>query len=82
MFTVQKAISEAIRVFIKTKIGKLSAVKLLEGSGDGNKWEDVSIRIEYSIDGDYTQSDNEWFVVNVYRGEDGKVKAERVTDIW
>ncbi len=82
MFTVQKAISEAVKVFMKAKIGKLSAVKLLEGSGNGNVWEDLTIRIEYSIDGDYTQSDNEWFVVNVYRGEDGNIKAERVIGVW
>ena len=40
-------INEAVRQFNKLKIGYLRTVRLLEGSGSGENWTELSVGIEY-----------------------------------
>lgn len=74
--TIAKAMTKAMAVFEKEKRGDIRAVKLLECYGRGNNLASASIQIEYAIDGDYTESDNAPYIVNVSDGLGGIV-AER-----
>ncbi len=76
--TIAKAISKAMTVFDKAKSeGSIRVVELWECSGRGKKVTDADIRIGYAIDGDYSESDRNPFVVRV-RERDGKITAEVV----
>lgn len=74
--TIAKAMTKAMAVFEKEKRGDIRAVKLLECYGRGNNLASASIQIEYAIDGDYTESDNTPYIVNVSDGLGGII-AER-----
>lgn len=75
--TIRKAISKAMTVFNKECKGEIRTIALQEGSGNGDKWSQLLIRIGYAVNGDYTESDKRPFEVNVYESE-GEIKAERV----
>lgn len=75
--TGTQAINKAMAVFNKEGKGDIRTVALMEGSGCGNKWSQITIHIGYAINGDYTESDKNPFEVNVYES-DGKIKAERI----
>lgn len=77
--TISTAINKAMAVFNKEGKGEIRTVALQEGSGSGNKWSQLRIRVEYAINDDYTESDKRPFEVNVYESE-GKIKAERIKD--
>ena len=49
----------------------------MEGYGENGIWTQLTLEIEYAIDGDYAESDAHPFEVNVYE-KDGKIYAERV----
>ena len=70
-----QAINKAMAVFNKAKQGDLRTVELWEGYGTGEHWTDLRIHIGYAVDGDYTESDANPFVVSVYQTEDGKIHA-------
>ena len=70
-----QAINKAMAVFNKATKGDLSTLELWEGSGTGDNWTDLRIHIGYAVDGDYTESDANPFVVSVYQTEDGKIHA-------
>ena len=70
-----QAINKAMAVFNKAKKGDLRTVELWEGSGTGDNWTYLRIHIGYAVDGDYTESDANPFVVSVYQTEDGKIHA-------
>jgi len=72
-----QAITAALKLFEKANVGDVRVVKLMEGSGSGDDWEDLKIEIEYAIDGDYTESDKNPFTVEV-GVVDGKIKAVRL----
>lgn len=74
--TIAKAMAKAMAVFEKEKRGEIRAVTLQESYGRANNLASASIRIEYAIDGDYTESDNAPYIVNVSDGLGGIV-AER-----
>ena len=76
---ISTAINKAMAVFNKEGKGEIRTVALQEGSGSGNKWSQLRIRVEYAINGDYTESDKRPFEVNAYESE-GKIKAERIKD--
>ena len=70
--TIEKAIKTAIRFFERQKErseldkrAEIRSIYLQEGSGSGNLWTDLSIRIEYAIDGNYEASDKTPYIVNV-----------------
>lgn len=76
--TIAKAISKAMAVFDKAKPeGSIRVAELWECSGRGKTVTDADIRIGYAIDGDYSESDKNPFVVRV-RERDGKITAEVV----
>lgn len=76
--TGAKAISKAIAVFKKAKLGDIRTVELMEGSGNGDKWTQVTIRVGYSVNGDYAESDKNPFEVNVVEKMNGEIIAERI----
>lgn len=76
--TGAQAINKAMAVFNKAKIGDIRTVMLMEGTGSGDKWKQVTIRIEYAINGDYTESDRNPFEAKVTETLDGKITAERI----
>lgn len=49
----------------------IRTIKLLEGSGNGNEgaWENLTIGIEYAVNGDYTRSDKFPYQVTVFAHE-------------
>ena len=65
-------------VFKKAKLGDIRTVELMEGSGSGDKWVQVAVRIGYSVNGDYTESDKNPFEVNVVEKMNGEIIAERI----
>jgi hypothetical protein len=76
--TIAKAISKAMAVFDKAKPeGSIRVAELWECSGSGKKVSDADIHISYAINGDYSESDSNPFVVRV-RERDGKITAEIV----
>lgn len=75
--TVAKAIAKAMALFDKDKRGDIRTVSLQEGSGSGKNWTRLLMRIEYAIDGDYTESDKTPYYVSVSERLGGIV-AERV----
>ena len=77
--TISTEINKAMAIFNKEGKGEIRTVDLQEGSGNGDNWSQLLIRIGYAIDGDYTESDKRPFEVNVYESE-GKIKAERIKD--
>lgn len=76
--TGAKAISKAMAVFNKAKLGDIRTVELMEGSGSGDKWVQVTVRIGYSVNGDYSESDKNPFEVNVVEKMSGEIIAERI----
>lgn len=75
--TTKKAITKAMAVFEKKGSGDIRKVSLMEGSGTNGKWSQLTIQIEYAVNGDYTESDNHPFMVNVV-DENGKIEAARI----
>lgn len=73
--TGAKAISKAMEVFKKAKLGDIRTVELMEGSGSGDKWGQVTIHIGYSVNGDYTESDKKPFYVTVAERASGEIVA-------
>lgn len=70
--TIESAIKKAIRFFEVQKAkgelderAEIRSIYLQEGSGSGRLWTDLSIRIEYAIDGNYETSDKTPYVVNI-----------------
>lgn len=76
--TGAKAISKAMAVFKKEGKGDIRTVALMEGSGSGDEWSQIVIRIGYAINGDYSESDRNPFEVNVVDQPDGTLTAERI----
>lgn len=76
--TGMKAIGKAMTFFKKECKGDIRTVSLMEGSGSGDKWSQVVIRIEYAVNGDYTESDTVPFEVNVVEQSNGTITAERI----
>ncbi len=75
--TTAKAITKAMAVFEKKGSGDIRKVSLMEGSGANGKWSQLIIQIEYAVNGDYTESDNHPFMVNVV-DNNGKIEAARI----
>lgn len=73
--TIRKAIDKALAAFEKTKKGDIRGVSLWEFSGKGNKFDYVLVRVEYAVDGDYSESDKNPLTVAV-RECGGKITAE------
>lgn len=73
-----QAINKAMEVFNKAKKGDLRTVELWEGTGSGDRWQSLRIHIGYAINGEYTESDANPFVVSVYQTADGKIHAEQI----
>lgn len=76
--TGAKAISKAMAVFKKAKLGDIRTVELMEGSGSGDMWVQVVVRIGYSVNGDYSESDKKPFEINVVEKTSGEIVAERI----
>lgn len=76
--TGAKAINKAMAVFNKAKVGDIRSIELMEGSGSGDKWVQITIRIGYSVNGDYTESDKNPFEVTVTERENGEIVATRI----
>lgn len=76
--TIAKAMTKAMAVFEKEGRGEIRAVKLLECYGRGNNIASASIQIEYAIDGDYTESDNAPYIVNVSDGLGGIIAEQTI----
>lgn len=76
--TSAKAISKAMALFKKAKVGDIRTISLMEGSGNGDKWVQLTIHIEYAVNGDYTESDKNPFKVNVVEKMNGEIIAERI----
>lgn len=75
--TTAQAINKAMQVFNKDKKvkGNIRTVALWEGTGSGDRWQDLRIHIGYAVDGDYTESDANPYVVSVWE-RDGKIYGE------
>lgn len=71
--TISKAINEAMKEFNRTtgkeKKAEIRNICLQEGTGHGNEWTEIVIKIEYAIEGDYKESDEHPFyaVVKDYK---------------
>lgn len=76
--TTARAINKAMALFNREKVGDIRTVSLMEGSGSGSKWTQLTIRIGYSKNGDYTESDKNPFEVNVVEKMNGEIVAERI----
>ena len=74
--TLTMAINQAMKEFNKAKIGDLAKISVLEGGLIGKRLKQVLIGIEYSINGDYTESNNNPFEIKVYE-KDGKIYTKR-----
>lgn len=79
--TVAKAINKATAIFAKQgpELGDIRTVKLMSGCHSGKDWSQLTICVEYAINGDYTASDNHPFMVEVW-DKDGKITAERIIE--
>lgn len=79
--TVSKAINKATAIFDKQgpAQGDIRTVKLMAGSHSGKDWSQLTICVEYAINGDYTASDRHPFIVEVW-DKDGKITAERIIE--
>lgn len=75
--TTRKAIEKAMSVFAKANIGDLRTIELWEMDGSDNKCDYVLVRVGYSVDGDYTESEKTPFLVSV-RELDGKISTRMV----
>lgn len=64
--------------FKKAKVGEIRTIELMEGSGCGDKWVQLTIHIGYSVEGDYTESDKHPFNVKVFEAINGEISAERI----
>ena len=70
--TTAQAIRKAMTQFKKDlPDADIRTIKLLEGSGNGNEgvWENLTIGIEYAVNGDYTRSDKFPYQVTVFAHE-------------
>lgn len=76
--TIAQAMTKAMKVFEKEGRGEIRAVKLLECYGRGNNLASASVQIEYAIDGDYTESDNAPYIVNVSDGIGGIIAVQAI----
>lgn len=63
--TIETAIKRAMREFAVAKSkgdvnksAEIRSIYLQEGSGSGRNWTELSIRVEYAVDGDYSYSDS------------------------
>jgi len=65
--TTARAISAAVKYFEKhAKHADIRSVVLQEGSGNGKgKWSSLTIKIKYTVDGDYTESNKHPFFIIV-----------------
>ena len=75
--TTAKAINNAMALFEKEGRGDIRTVNLMEGSGANGKWTQLTIQIGYAIDGDYTESDKNPYMVNVV-DNGGKIEAAKI----
>ncbi len=73
--TFRKAIDKALAAFEKTGKGEIRGASLYEMSGKGKNVDYARIRVEYAVDGDYSESDKTPFMV-VVRERDGKITTE------
>ena len=78
--TIVKAMTKAMLVFEKEGRGEIRVVRLLESYGRGDNIASASIHIEYAIDGDYTESDNAPYIVNVSDGLGGIIAEQAIFD--
>ena len=76
--TIEQAMTKAMKVFEKEGRGEIRAVKLLECYGRGKNLASASIQIEYAINGDYAESDNVPYIVNVSDGLGGIVAVQAI----
>ena len=76
--TIAQAMTKAMKVFEKEGRGEIRAVKLLECYGRGNNLASARVQIEYAINGDYTESDNAPYIVNVADGLGGIVAVQAI----
>lgn len=65
-------------VFKKAKVGDIRTIELMEGSGRGDKWVQLTIRIGYSVEDDYTESDKRPFDANVFEAITDEISMERI----
>ncbi len=72
---MQKAIKHFEREAKKRPGAEIRNVKSYEMSGRGNSVESATFKIDYAIDGDYTQSDKYPYLIHVFQ-RDGKVCTE------
>lgn len=72
-----RAVTAAVKLFEKEKVGDFRTLAFWEMSGADNNFDYVLINIKYAIDGDYTESDAHPFLVGVSE-VDGKPVARRV----
>lgn len=75
--SIATALYKAMCLFQKENIGEIRNVLMQEGSGKGNKWSYIRVRIEYAVDGSYDQSDINPYIVCVNKTANGIV-AEKV----
>ncbi len=73
--TFRKAIDKALAAFEKTGKGEIRGASLWEMSGKGKNVDYALVRVEYAVDGDYSESDKTPFTVAVSE-RDGKITAE------
>lgn len=74
---ISQAIMKAMKVFEKEQHGEIRNVLLQEGYGRDNIYSNILLRIEYAVDGDYSESDKTPYLVRVSDGLGGII-AERV----
>lgn len=75
---ISKAINAAMKEFDKAnKEGdrEIRTIALQEGWGHEDSYRSLTIKIEYAINGDYTESDKKPFIVTVY-DNDGTIATE------
>ena len=75
---ISKAINAAMKEFDKAnKKGdrEIRTIALQEGWGHEDSYRDLTIKIEYAINGDYAESDSNPFIVTVY-DNDGTITTE------
>lgn len=74
-FTTAQGIRAAITAFRKNvPHGDIRTILLMEGSGSEGKWSRLAIRIEYAVNGDYTESDKAPVQIDIRRDDNG-IKA-------
>lgn len=75
---ISRAINAAMKEFDKAnKKGdrEIRTIALQEGWGHEDSYRDLTIKIEYAINGDYAESDSNPFIVTVY-DNDGTITTE------